>query len=181
MAGLSPSLGPQDMSMNTWSWPVSKPAIPPWPWPWPLGICCGYSGGYVPEAPTPVTDVSSCFQVYLSAAPLVQAGKQASRLLPTDRASQPTGAALQHNFSQRRIASRSPSSCKPSPIHPLSLHPAGANPQPGPRIESHGSSLTLLRLPLPDTAPIPCSPRTGGRRTSHNATKPHRPIRRRPS
>lgn len=72
--------------MNTWSWPVSKPAIPPWPWP--LGICCGHPGGYVPEAPTPVTDVSSCFQVYLSAAPLVQAGKQASRLLPTELHSQ---------------------------------------------------------------------------------------------
>lgn len=138
-----------------------------------------HPGGYVPKAPTPVTDVSSCSKS--TSAPRLlsrQASKSAATCRPSFTAN---GAALQHNSSQRRITSRSLPSCKPSPIHPHSFHPAGANPQPGLRIESHGSCLTLLRLPLSDTTPIPCSPRTAGRRTSHTATKPHRPLRRRPS
>lgn len=104
--------------------------------------------GYVPQAPTPATDVSSCSAAASTAAPAP--GRQVSRLLPTDGASQPTGAALQHNLSQRRIASHSLPSCTPSPIHPHSLHPLGANHQPVLLIETHDSHLTCLRLPLTD-------------------------------
>lgn len=77
--------------MNTWSRPVSKPGI----LPWPLGNCYLWLRTQTPKASTPVTDVSSCFAAasslprYLSAAPLVQAGKQVGCYLPTELHSQP--------------------------------------------------------------------------------------------
>lgn len=129
-----------------------------------------YLGSYVRGAPTPVTDVSSCFAA-ASSLPQRRAscpGRQVSRLLPTDGASQPTacGAATQLQSTTYRL----PLTSKLQTIaHPTSFSPlAGANPQPVLRIKSHIAirrscdSLYPIRRPslahLPSRANEPAIP-----------------------